>query len=55
MLISRIENRIMELAELIENAETTELLLQYDMELSDLKKLLELRQQKELDKSAVSG
>jgi|JI10StandDraft_1071094.scaffolds.fasta_scaffold449642_3 hypothetical protein len=48
MLINRIESRIMELALLIENAETTEDLIKYDIELSDLKLLLELRQQKEI-------
>ncbi len=54
MLINRIESRIMKLALLIENAETTELLSQYDRELSNLKLLLELRQQKELDKAVVN-
>ena len=48
MLINRIESRIMELALLIKNAETTEDLIKYDIELSDLKLLLELRQQKEI-------
>lgn len=54
MLINRIEDRIMELASLIENAETTQELIDYDRELADLKTLLELRQAKELDKTVVN-
>ena len=44
----------MELASLIENAETNQELIDYDRELADLKKLLELRQGKELDKTVVN-